>query len=227
MAKERILVIEDEKDLAKLLRYNLEKDGYRVFVAYDGEAGLALFRKEKPDMVLLDIMLPKLDGFEICKIIRQEFKTPVLMLTAKTDEVDRVLGLELGADDYVTKPFSVREVMARVKAILRRSGGGAVEKSFVQVGDLEIDLERYVTKVKGQSVTLSSKEFEFLKYLVNSKGKVLTRGQLLEKVWGYDDSLEIDTRTIDQHIARLREKLGKESVRIITVKNVGYRINLD
>lgn len=226
MPNERILVVEDEKDLAKILRYNLEKDGYRVSVAHDGEAGLALFRKEKPDLVVLDLMLPKLDGFDFCKIVRQDSQTPILMLTAKSDEVDRVLGLELGADDYVTKPFSVREVVARIKAILRRSGGGD-EKGFVRAGELQIDLERYVVKVKDQAVALSSKEFEFLKCLVVAKGKVLTRDQLLEKVWGYDGSMEIDTRTIDQHIARLREKLGSESGRIVTVKNVGYRIKLD
>lgn len=227
MANEKILIVEDEKDLAKLLKYNLEKEGYRAYSATDGEAGLALFRKEKPDLVLLDIMLPKLDGFEFCKIVRQESKVPILMLTAKTEEVDRILGLELGADDYVTKPYSVREVMARVKAILRRVSGSEEEKTFYRAGDLEVDLARYVTKVKGQTVVLSSKEFEFLKCLISANGKVLSRDQLLERVWGYDDSLEIDTRTVDQHIARLREKLGVESGRIVTVKNVGYRIKLD
>jgi DNA-binding response OmpR family regulator len=227
MAKEKILIVEDEKDLVKILKYNLEKDGYRAVVATDGEAGLALFRKEKPDLVLLDIMLPKLDGFEFCKIVRQESKVPILMLTAKTEEVDRVLGLELGADDYVTKPYSVREVMARIKAILRRVSSSEDEKTFVRAGELEVDLERYLVKVKGGSVSLSSKEFEFLKCLIAAKGKVLSRDQLLERVWGYDSALEIDTRTVDQHIARLREKLGAESRRIVTVKNVGYRIKLD
>lgn len=227
MANEKILIVEDEKDLAKLLKYNLEKEGYRAFAAADGEAGLSMFRKEKPDLVLLDIMLPKLDGFEFCKIIRGESKTPILMLTAKTEEVDRILGLELGADDYVTKPYSVREVMARVKAILRRVSGSEEEKTFYRAGDLEVDLARYVTKVKGQLVVLSSKEFEFLKCLISANGKVLNREQLLERVWGYDNALDIDTRTVDQHIARLREKLGVESDRIVTVKNVGYRIKLD
>lgn len=227
MPKEKILIVEDEKDLVKILRYNLEKEGYRVVAANDGESGLSLFRKEKPDLLILDVMLPKLDGFEICKVVRQESKAPILMLTAKTEEVDRVLGLELGADDYVTKPYSVREVVARVKAILRRVSESVDEKSFIRAGELEMDMERYVVKVKGQVVSLSSKEFEFLKCLAGAKGKVLSRDQLLERVWGYDDSLEIDTRTVDQHIARLREKLGAESKRIVTVKNVGYRIKLD
>ena len=226
MAKEKILIVEDEKDLVKILKYNLEKDGYRVVVAGDGEAGLSALRKEKPGLVILDIMLPKLDGFEFCKIARTETKVPILMLTAKTDEVDRVLGLELGADDYVTKPYSVREVMARVKAILRRVSGEE-PKAFVRAGDLEVDLERYVAKVAGAPITLSSKEFEFLKCLLAANGRVLTRDQLLERVWGYDEGLQIDTRTVDQHIARLREKLGSESGRIVTVKNVGYLIKLD
>ena len=227
MPKEKILIVEDEKDLVKILKYNLEKDGYRVAVANDGEAGLAAFRRDKPGLVILDVMLPKLDGFEFCKIVRQESKIPVLMLTAKTEEVDRILGLELGADDYVTKPYSVREVMARVKAILRRVSDGEGEKEFLRAGELEVDLERYVTKVKGETIALSSKEFEFLKCLLSAKGRVLTRDQLLERVWGYDDAMQIDTRTVDQHIARLREKLGVEAGRIVTVKNVGYRIRLD
>jgi len=227
MPKEKILIVEDEKDLVKILKYNLEKEGYRVAVSTDGEAGLAAFRKEKPGLVILDNMLPKLDGFEFCKIVRQESKVPIIMLTAKTEEVDRILGLELGADDYVTKPYSVREVLARVKAILRRVSDSEGEMSFVRAGELEVDLERYVVKVKGEQVQLSSKEFEFLKCLLGAKGRVLSRDQLLERVWGYDNGMQIDTRTVDQHIARLREKLGIESPRIVTVKNVGYRIKID
>jgi DNA-binding response OmpR family regulator len=227
MPKEKILIVEDEKDLVKILRYNLEKEGYRVVVANDGETGLASFRKEKPGLVILDIMLPRLDGFEFCKIVRQESRTPILMVTAKTDEFDRVLGLELGADDYVTKPYSVREVLARVKAILRRVSDGKDEAGFVRVGELEVDLERYEVKVSAQPVALSSKEFEFLKCLLAAKGRVLTRDQLLERVWGYDAGMQIDTRTVDQHIARLREKLGVEATRVVTVKNVGYRIKVD
>lgn len=227
MAKEKILIVEDEKDLVKILKYNLEKEGYRVSVATDGEAGLATFRKEKPDLIVLDIMMPRMDGYEVCKAIRQESKVPIIMLTAKTEEVDRVLGLELGADDYVTKPYSVREVTARIKAILRRMSGAEEQKTFIRAGELEVDIERYVTKVQGQQISLSSKEFEFLKCLIAAKGRVLTRDQLLERVWGYDSAFEIDTRTVDQHIARLREKLGSESKRVVTVKNVGYRLKLD
>lgn len=228
MAKESILIVEDEKDLVKLIRYNLEKEGYRVSAAHDGEAGLALFRKEKPDLIILDIMLPRVDGYEFCKIVRQDSKVPIIMLTAKTEEVDRVLGLELGADDYVTKPFSVRELSARIRAILRRLSSGAQEsKAIARIGELEVDLERYVTRVKGKPVPLSSKEFEFLKCLLAADGRVLTRDQILEKVWGYDEAIKVDTRTVDQHIARLREKLGSEAPRIVTVKNVGYRIKFD
>ncbi len=227
MANEKILVVEDDKDLNKLIKYNLEKENYRVFSAANGEVGLALFKKERPDLVILDVMLPKLNGFEFCRIVRSESKTPIMMLTAKVDEVDRILGLELGADDYVTKPFSVREVLARIKGILRRVNDKGPTESFVRAGELEIDLDRYVVSVKGKPVKLSSKEFEFLKCLVLVQGKVLTRDQLLEKVWGYEDGMNIDTRTVDQHIARLREKLTSEADRVITIKNVGYRFNTD
>ena len=228
MANEKILVVEDERDLSKLLKYNLEKEGYRVIAAADGESGLAAFRKERPDLVLLDAMVPKLDGFDFLKIVRQESKAPVMMLTARRSEVDRVLGLELGADDYVTKPFSVREVLARVKAILRRAGdAGRAPAGLLRVGELEVDVERYETRVKGRPVSLTSKEFEFLKVLIQAGGRALSRDQLLEKIWGYDRSMEIDTRTVDQHVARLRDKLGPESGRVVTVKNVGYRLKLD
>ena len=226
MPEAKILVVEDEKALAKVLKYNLEKAGYQVITAHDGEAGLGCFLEEKPDLVILDIMLPKKDGFEVCRAIRQSSRTPILMLTAKKDELDRVLGLEIGADDYVTKPFSVREVMARVKAILRRSEGKSAPR-VARAGSLEVDLDRYVAKVKGKAVSLSPKEFEFLKCLLAADGKALTRDDLLEKVWGYDRSMEIDTNTVDQHIARLRGKLGAEAGRIVTVKNVGYRLRVE
>ena len=227
MAKEKILVVEDERALVKVLKYNLEKEGYRVVSAEDGAAGLSVFQKEKPDLVILDVMLPKLDGFQFCQAVRRQSKTPILMLTAKKDEVDRVLGLELGADDYVTKPFSVREVCARTKAILRRTSGEAPAKSVLRAGTLELDLERYETRVQGKAVSLSPKEFEFLKRLASADGRALSRDQLLEQVWGYDKSMEIDTQTVDQHIARLRAKLGREAARIVTVKNVGYRLKMD
>jgi len=226
VAQEKILVVEDDRNLVKLLKYNLEKDGYRVVAAADGEAGLAALRKERPDLVLLDAMMPKLDGFEFLKIVRRETRVPVLMLTARKDEMDRVLGLELGADDYVTKPFGVRELAARVKALLRRAGPVAESApgGLLRAGAITLDSERYEVSVRGKTVVLTTKEFEFLKLLLSAGGRALTRDQLLEKVWGYDRSIEIDTRTIDQHVARLREKLGPEGAVIATVKNVGYRI---
>ena len=224
MAQEKILVVEDDKDIVRLLKYNLEKEGYRVVSAGDGEAGLAAARKERPELFILDVMVPKLDGFELLKILRRESRAPVLMLTARKEEVDRVLGLELGADDYVTKPFGVRELLARVKALLRRAGPAEAAASVLRSGGIELDVERYEVRVRGKNVPLTTKEFEFLKLLLQAGGRALSRDQILEKVWGYDRSMEIDTRTVDQHVARLREKLGPEAARVATVKNVGYRI---
>lgn len=221
----RILAVEDEKDISRLLRYNLEKEGYDVLTASDGEAGLAAARKEKPDLIILDLMLPKMDGVEVCRILRRESQVPIIMLTAKKEEIDRVLGLEIGADDYLTKPFSVRELLARVKTILRRAQASDAPEHAVRAGSLAIDFARYTVTIKGKPVALSAKEFEFLKILVEADGKALSRDQLLERVWGYDRSYEIDTRTIDQHIARLRDKLGAEARRLITVKNIGYRFD--
>ena len=224
MAQEKILVVEDDKDIVRLLKYNLEKEGYRVIAAADGEAGLGAVRKDRPDLLILDVMVPKLDGFELLKIARRETRAPVLMLTARKEEVDRVLGLELGADDYVTKPFGVRELLARVKALLRRAAPAEAAASLLRAGGIEMDVERYEVRVRGKDVQLTSKEFEFLKILLQSGGRALSRDQILEKVWGYDRSMEIDTRTVDQHVARLRDKLGPEAARVATVKNVGYRI---
>ena len=223
----KILIVEDEKNIVKLLQYNLQKEGYQVVVAHDGETAVAAFRKERPDLVILDLMLPKIDGLQLCRMFRQESKTPILILTARKSEVDKVLGLELGADDYVTKPFGVREILSRIKAILRRTSPAETPGAMARAGTLEVDLERYETRVGGKPVALSSKEFEFLKCLLQANGRVLTRDDLLEKVWGYDRSMEIDTRTVDQHIKRLREKLSPENARIVTVKNVGYRLKKD
>jgi DNA-binding response OmpR family regulator len=221
----RILIIEDEKDITRLLKFNLEKEGYTTLAAHDGEAGFRLARAEKPDLIILDLMLPKLDGREVCREIRKESQVPILMLTAKKEELDRILGLELGADDYMTKPFSVRELVARVKAILRRTRPPAQGDDAVKAGQMEVDFNRYTVTVRGKPVAVSSKEFQFLKILIQANGKAMTRDMLLEQVWGHDPAFEIDTRTIDQHIARLREKLGAEAMRIITVKNVGYRFD--
>ncbi len=226
MAREKLLVVEDDKNLVKLLKYNLEKEGWRVLTAADGEAGLAALRKERPDLVVLDAMMPKLDGFEFLKVVRRESRVPVLMLTARKEEMDRVLGLELGADDYVTKPFGVRELVARVKALLRRAApaSDSAPGGVLRAAGVVLDPERYEVSVRGKPVALTTKEFEFLKLLLAAGGRALSRDVLLEKVWGYDRSMEIDTRTIDQHVARLREKLGPEGALIVTVKNVGYRI---
>jgi len=223
----RVLIVEDEKDILRLLKYNLEKEGYAVLTATDGEAGLAMARNEKPDFIILDLMLPKLDGMQVCRTLRAEMPTPIMMLTAKKEEIDRIVGLELGADDYMTKPFSTRELLARIKSILRRTRPAERDSGAFIAGTLSVDFSRYTVQLKGKPVALSSKEFEFLKILIQHKGKALTRDQLLEQVWGHDPSLEIDTRTIDQHIARLRDKLGPESKRVITVKNVGYRFDTD
>jgi two-component system alkaline phosphatase synthesis response regulator PhoP len=223
----RVLIIEDEKDIVRLLKYNLEKEGYSAISAYDGESGLDMARKEKPDLVILDLMLPKKDGMDVCREIRKDSMVPIIMLTAKREELDRILGLELGADDYVTKPFSVRELVARVKTILRRSRPESKTEQAFTAGQIQADFSRYTVSVKGKPVNLSSKEFEFLKILIQANGKALTRDQLLEQVWGHDPSFEIDTRTIDQHIARLRDKLGPEAKRVITVKNVGYRFDTE
>jgi len=223
----RILVVEDEKDIVRLLKYNLEKEGYIALAAHDGEAGLDLAKKEKPDLIILDLMLPKLDGMDVCRAIRKESPVPIIMLTAKKEELDRIVGLELGADDYVTKPFSVRELMARVKTVLRRTRPGAKEDQIFSAGLLQADFARYTVTIKGKPANLSSKEFEFLKILIQAGGKALTRDHLLEQVWGHDPAYEIDTRTIDQHIARLRDKLGPEAKRVITVKNVGYRFDTE
>ncbi|MFA6315806.1 MAG: response regulator transcription factor [Elusimicrobiota bacterium] len=226
MPEAKILIVEDEKTLVKVLRFNLERAGYRVASAHDGVEGLEAFFRFRPDLVILDLMLPKLDGFEFCKRVRRDSRTPILMLTARKEEVDRILGLELGADDYVTKPFSVREVLARIKAVLRRSAP-APSGAPVRAGGLEVDLERYEVAVEGRPADLSAKEFELLRCLLAADGRALSREDILEKVWGYDRAFDIDTRTVDQHVARLRAKLGGEAGRLVTVKNVGYRLKRD
>lgn len=226
--KEKILIIEDEKDLVRLIRYNLEKEKYRVTTARDAETGLKLARTSKPDLILLDIMLPKMDGLEFLKTMRSEVDVPILLLTAKRSEMDRILGLKLGADDYIVKPFSLGELQARIAGHLRRAGQPAPGngKKQMSVGKIEIDFERHEIMVKGQLAYLAPKEFAILKLLVEANGKVLSREQLLQLIWGHDKDIEIDTRTVDQHIARLRRKLRSEADRIKTVPNFGYQVSM-
>ena len=224
--KEKILVVEDEKDLVRLIRYNLEKEKFRVISANDAESGLTMLKKQKPDLVILDIMLPKMDGLDFLRTVRKESQIPVVLLTAKRSELDRILGLKLGADDYIVKPFSVGELHARVEALLRRATAplAGSDKKPVSVGKIEVDFERHEIKVAGKRTELTPKEFELLKLLIEANGKVLSRDQLLERIWGHGKDMEIDTRTVDQHIARLRHKLKSEATRIATVTNFGYQI---
>ncbi len=227
MTKEKILVIEDEKNITELVKYNLEQQGYRVLTSSRGDNGLEQARKEKPDLIILDLMLPEMDGLEICKILKQNFSTAhirIIMLTAKGEEADKVVGLEMGADDYITKPFSPRELLARVKAVMRRAHDKPKERTF-KIGHLEMDTGKHAVSFKNKPVELTSKEFDLLRVLIEAEGRVLSRDFLLDRVWGYDQSLNIETRTVDMHIGQLRKKLKDEAERIITVKNVGYRFD--
>ena len=229
MAKPTILVIEDEKNIVELISYNLEREGFRVVSSLKGEQGLERARKENPDLILLDLMLPELSGLDICKILKQNAKTtgiPIIMLTAKNQEADKVVGLELGADDYVTKPFSPRELVARVKAVLRRSQASESETTY-EIGLLKMDSARHFVSIKSKPISLTSKEYDLLKTLIEANGRVLSRDYLLNQVWGYDPSLNIETRTVDMHLGQLRKKIVPEAKRIITVKNVGYRFDRD
>ncbi len=229
MAKETVLVVEDEKNIAELVKYNLEQEGFRVLSAMNGNTGLEQARKEKPSLIVLDLMLPGIDGIEICKILKQNYKTshiPIIMLTAKSQESDKIVGLELGADDYVTKPFSPRELVARTKAVLRRVREKA-KREVLKAGTLELDTAKHVVTIKGKPQELTSKEYDLLHALMEADGRVLSREFLLERVWGYDQSVNIETRTVDMHVGQLRKKLKPEAQRIVTVKNVGYRFDHD
>jgi phosphate regulon transcriptional regulator PhoB len=221
-----VLVVDDEKDIVELVRYHVEKAGYRCLAAGDGAAALRVVREARPDVVVLDLMLPGLDGLAVCRQLRRDPETarlPIIMLTARAEEVDRVVGLELGADDYVVKPFSPRELIARIKAVLRRVQEGPPER-VARVGDLEVDEARHQVALGGQPIALTAKEFGLLAALLRARGRVLSREQLLDGVWGYQNAAEIESRTVDVHIRRLREKLGSEARRIVTVKGVGYRL---
>ncbi len=228
--KEKILIVDDEKDIVKMLDYNLKKEGFRTILSYDGEEALQLAKKEYPDIIILDLMLPSIDGLEVCKRLKKEERTqfiPIIMLTAKTKEADKIVGLELGADDYVTKPFSPHELIARIKAVLRRTREKEKLAQVLSIGDLTIDSFKIQVSLKGKPLTLTSKEFELLKTLIKAKGRVLSRDYLLDTIWGFDHALEIQTRTVDVHIRTLRKKLKSEAKRILTVKNYGYRFEIE
>jgi len=230
---EKILIVEDDRVLRETLAYNLVKEGYVAITAADGKKAVELTHVEQPDLVLLDIMLPGLDGFEVCRILRQEQRIPILMLTARTDEIDKIVGFEVGADDYLTKPFSMRELLARIKAQLRRvrllreefsaeAGGASMQR--LQFGDLLIDQERREVWLGEQLLTLKPKEYELLVFLAQRQGRTLTRDQLLEEVWGWNYSG--GSRTVDVHIRWLREKIEPDPAnptRLVTVRGAGYR----
>jgi DNA-binding response OmpR family regulator len=222
-----ILVADDEPTLVATLKYNLERESYTVVTAADGEAALAAARETRPDLIVLDLMMPGLNGLEVCRIIRREMHMPILILTARGDEIDKVAGLELGADDYVTKPFSMRELTARVRALLRRSEyAPQAEQDVVAAGNLVIDLPKRAVSREGANVALKPKEFELLSFFARNQGKAFTREQLLNHIWGY--GYAGDTRTVDVHVRWLRQKIETEPdqpTRLITIRGVGYRFD--
>lgn len=222
----KILIVDDEHNIVDILKANLEREGYQTLAAYDGAQALDMGLNQKPDLILLDCMLPKIDGFDVCRKLRQQTNIPILMLTAKSEEIDKVLGLELGADDYITKPFSVREVLARVKAQLRRVSLTDLEGDHQKVltfGDLEIDQEAYEVRRCGEVIELTLREFELVRFLAQNAGQVFSREALLEKVWGYE--YFGDVRTVDVTVRRTREKLEPDQHNyryILTKRGVGY-----
>ncbi|AAO35705.1 DNA-binding response regulator [Clostridium tetani] len=230
MSQDKILIVDDEEHIRELLRYNLEKEGYKIFCAENGKEALEIAKEKKPTLILLDVMLPQMDGYDVCKEIRKDNSistTPIIMITAKGEELDKVLGLELGADDYITKPFSIRELIARIKAVLRRTLLKSTEEPFKFEG-LKMDFEKHEVMKDGEKVDLTLKEFQLLEILIKNKGRVLTREYLLDKIWGYEYIGE--TRTVDVHIRHLRQKVeddDKNPKYIETIRGVGYRFNLN
>ena len=225
--KRTVLVVEDDDSLQDVLSYNLSRKGYRVLQAMDGDSALEMAREEKPDLIVLDIMLPGLDGLEVCRIVRREMATPILILTARDQELDKVGGLELGADDYMTKPFSIRELLARVGALIRRREmdvGPPEEEKSISVGDLILNLEARTAHLFGKSVDLRPKEYDLLAFLAGNPGRAYTRNELLDQVWGTE--YFGDPRTVDVHVRWLREKIEREPGaprHIITIRGTGYR----
>ena len=226
MTNHSVLVVEDEENLVEALRYNLEHEGYAVLTAPDGGSGLETARAALPDLVILDVMLPNLDGLEVCRILRRETDVPILMLTAKGEEIDRVVGLEIGADDYVTKPFSMRELMARVRAMLRRPRKTASARMAepLRSGSLAVDVDAHQASLNGEELRLKPREFDLLALFMRNPGRAFTRDQILEQLWGHD--YIGDVRTVDVHVRWLREKIEADPstpARIITIRGVGYR----
>jgi DNA-binding response OmpR family regulator len=225
----KILIVEDDQNLLATLNYNLLKESYDVITAVDGAQALEIARNEKPELIVLDVMLPELSGFEVCRILRKEMTVPILMLTAKTEEVDKIVGLEIGADDYMTKPFSMRELLARIRAMLRRTDMAKLqqtgEQESLKVGDLEIDISRHQAFCKGSPLNLTPKEYDLLIFLARNKGFVFSREQLLDRVWGYDYAG--GTRTVDVHIRWLRQKIETDPAHprtLLTVRGAGYKL---
>lgn len=226
---DKILVVEDDLNLLATLRYNLRKEGYDVVTAADGAEALEAARRQKPDLLILDVMLPKLSGLEVCRILRSEMPVPILMLTAKADETDKIIGLGIGADDYMTKPFSIRELMARIAAMLRRvkmmQQPAEDKDTLLKYHGIEIDTASHTVKIKGETADFNPKEFDLLKLFIKNKGLVLSREQILEKVWGYD--YDGDTRTVDVHVRWLREKIEEDPQEprlLLTVRGSGYKM---
>ncbi len=221
----KILIVEDEQDMVEGLKFNLEARNYNVITAYDGETGCQKALTEKPDLVILDLMLPKLNGYEVCKILKKEIPDlPIIMLTAKSQEAEIVTGLELGADDYITKPFSVLELLARINALFRRVASGSGLQEVHRFGDLEINFKKYYARKKGRPLKLSPREYELLKCFIERQGEIISREELLKQIWGYESYP--DTRTVDTHIAKLRRKIEEkpeEPKLIVTVHGMGYK----
>lgn len=230
-SKKKILIVEDEKNIAQVLAYNIKKEGFDCDIAYDGEAGLTMAITGSYDLILLDIMLPKMNGFEVCEKIRYKSQVPIIFVTAREEEKDKILGLETGADDYVTKPFSFRELLARVRVNIRRSSGEVVRREAassggdrITVGELAIDTEHYSVTKNGESIELSKKDYDLIALLAENVGKVFTREELLEKVWGYDEYYG-DIRTVDVTVSRIRKKIERDPAKpeyIMSKRGVGY-----
>ena len=222
----KILIVEDEKDMVTGLKFNLEARDYTVITAYDGDTGYQKALNEEPDLVILDLMLPKRNGYEVCKLLKEEVPDlPIIMLTAKSQEVEIVTGLELGADDYITKPFSVLELLARIKAVFRRVRSGSELPEVYRIGNLEINFKKYAARKKGKSLKLSPREYELLGCFIKRQGEIISRDELLNQIWGYDSFP--NTRTVDAHIAKLRQKIEdnpEEPALIITVHGMGYKL---